>query len=60
MNDAKALCDRLEAYDFRCEAGPLRNCVDWQRLKELVGAANEKGPPAEASEPDRTGAVEPS
>lgn len=37
---AKALCDRLEHYGFECEAGPLRNCVEWRELKEL--AVNEK------------------
>jgi hypothetical protein len=42
MDNARALCERLEqAYSFECEAGPLRNCVEWQRLKELLGVASE-------------------
>lgn len=23
-------------YDFRCEAGPLKTCVDWQTLRESL------------------------
>lgn len=41
MDNAKALCDRLEHfYSFECEAGPLTNCVEWLRLKELLGVAS--------------------
>lgn len=30
------MIDRLENYyDFQCEAGPLRNCVEWQSLKRI-------------------------
>lgn len=32
----KDLLDRLEAYGFECEAGPLENCVDWQELKRRL------------------------
>lgn len=32
-----ALVKRLEThYDFQCEGGPLRNCVEWQELCALV------------------------
>ena len=27
------LIERLESYEFSCEAGPLTNCVDWTALK---------------------------
>jgi hypothetical protein len=31
------LLDRLENYyTFECEGGPLRNCVEWQRVKALL------------------------
>lgn len=39
---AKALFDRLEHYGFECEAGPLRNCVEWQSLKELAVSEKKK------------------
>lgn len=33
------LIERLENYyDFQCEGGPLKNCVEWIRLKEVVRA----------------------
>lgn len=42
------LSQRLEDYyDFQCEGGPLKNCVEWQQLKAYVltlGRAT--GPPA--------------
>ena len=28
------LADKLDAYGFECEAGPLINCVDWQEFKK--------------------------
>ncbi len=32
--------DLLEnSYRFECEAGPLKNCVEWQKLKADIGAA---------------------
>lgn len=38
--DARArLVARLENfYDFQCEGGPLRNCVEWQQLKDTLAA----------------------
>lgn len=34
-----ALVDRLENhYDFWCEGGPLRLCVEWQQLAALLRA----------------------
>ena len=39
--NARLLCVRLEqAYSFECEAGSLANCVEWRRLKELLGVAS--------------------
>lgn len=32
------LLDRIEAYGFECEAGPLKNCVEWIELKKRLGA----------------------
>lgn len=38
--DLRALIDRLENYyDFECTGGPLRNCVEWQQLKEAALSA---------------------
>jgi len=32
--------DRLEnAYQFECEAGPLKNCVEWQKLRSAIETA---------------------
>lgn len=37
---ALELVDRLENYyQFECEGGPLKNCVDWQRLKALIATS---------------------
>lgn len=37
MRDFSQLIDRLEnCYSFRCEAGPLKNCVEWQELKKAI------------------------
>lgn len=42
MDNAKDLCERLENfYSFECEAGPLATCVEWCRLKELLGIASD-------------------
>lgn len=31
------LIDRLEnLYDFECEGGSLKNCVDWIQLKDKI------------------------
>jgi hypothetical protein len=30
------LIQKLETYDFQCEAGPLEKCQDWINLKELL------------------------
>ena len=31
------LCDRLEInYDFECEGGPLKNCVEWRDLRKIL------------------------
>lgn len=33
----QALIDQLENYyDFQCEGGPLRNCVEWRQLKARI------------------------
>jgi hypothetical protein len=50
VNSLKPLIDRLEnSYDFQCEAGPLKNCVEWQQLKALLAALER-----EAFEANRT------
>ena len=36
------LADKLEtAYAFECEAGPLKNCVDWQTLRREAARLEE-------------------
>jgi hypothetical protein len=30
------LMEEIEKYGFECEAGPLDNCIQWQKLKELA------------------------
>lgn len=30
------LMAKIEAYGFECEAGPLVNCTDWQKLCEEI------------------------
>jgi hypothetical protein len=32
------LCERLEQYGFRCEAGSLKNCIEWKELRKMLGA----------------------
>lgn len=35
-----SVIDRLENfYQFECEAGPLKNCVEWQKLKSAIETA---------------------
>ena len=34
----KTLIDRIESnYLFSCEAGPLKNCTEWQELRGIMG-----------------------
>lgn len=41
MDRAAELCERIEsAYDFQCEAGPLKNCVEWIELRRLIAEAD--------------------
>lgn len=36
------MIDRLEhSYQFECEAGPLKNCLEWQKLKSAIDTAKE-------------------
>ena len=55
--NAKSLIDRIENhYQFDCEAGPLKNCVEWQRLKdaiETIEAALQKPRKNSASQANR-------
>ena len=38
----EALLDKLEnEYAFACEAGPLKNCVDWQALRRAAARQQE-------------------
>ena len=32
----RALVKKIESYDFECEAGPLKNCLSWIELQQLV------------------------
>lgn len=32
----KELIDKLEEYEFECEAGYLTNCLEWLKLKEIL------------------------
>ncbi len=35
-----SMIERLEnAYQFECEAGPLKNCVEWQKLRDGIATA---------------------
>lgn len=37
QQDAQRICDDLEnTHQVRCEAGPLRNCVEWIELKRRL------------------------
>lgn len=36
--DVAHLIKTLEEDNFECEAGPLKNRVEWQKLKKLAGA----------------------
>ena len=37
MNN-KSLFDVLESYGFKCKAGPLEKCQDWQDLRGAIEA----------------------
>ena len=37
LTAAQEALKQLERYNFECEAGPLRNCVHWQRLEAALG-----------------------
>src|SRR3954452_19510207 len=40
---AQIICDDLEnVHHIRCEAGPLKNCVEWIELRRKVGVPSEK------------------
>jgi len=34
MQKTEQLLNRIEQYNFECEAGNLINCTDWQELKK--------------------------
>lgn len=37
--EIEALIDRLENhYAFECEGGPLKNCVEWRKLRAYAAA----------------------
>lgn len=36
--DVAELTERLESYDFQCEAGDLRHCIDWHKIKDALAA----------------------
>jgi hypothetical protein len=36
LREVIAAADKLEGYSFECEAGPLKNCVDWDAFKLLA------------------------
>ena len=44
MNEITALIDAVERYGFECEAGPLTNCVDWQKLRAAIAALKAEKP----------------
>lgn len=46
--EAEILWQKIEAYNFECEGGPLRNCVEWQQLREALAAQSEAREKAEA------------
>lgn len=37
--EAIQILNRIEEYGFECEAGPLKNCVDWQKLRASLSEA---------------------
>src|SRR5665213_509646 len=42
------LLNRLDGdYDFQCEGGPLRNCVEWQQLRSALLSSSERAAPQE-------------
>lgn len=32
------LISRIDEYDFECEDGPMKNCVEWVALKKMMEA----------------------
>lgn len=52
----RRLIERLENYyDFQCEGGPLKNCVEWQQITAAItvrayGPVGASGEPADALE----------
>ena len=40
MDEIEPLFERVESYGFECEAGPLKNCVEWIELKRRVAEAD--------------------
>jgi len=36
MRESNLLTEKVEAYGFSCEAGPLESCKDWINLKETT------------------------
>jgi DNA-binding transcriptional regulator YdaS (Cro superfamily) len=49
---AAALCARIEsAYKFECEAGPLKNCVEWQELRRILSSHQVNDAPDLADDP---------
>jgi hypothetical protein len=34
------LAEHLETYNFECEGGPLKNCVDWKKIKAALREAS--------------------
>jgi len=41
--EALQILNRIEEYGFECEAGPLKNCVDWQKLRASLSEAPREG-----------------
>lgn len=36
----RELATKIDAYDFECEGGPMKNCVEWIALKESLNVQN--------------------
>ncbi len=36
LETGASLIERIERYAFECDSGPLRNCIDWHKLKASV------------------------
>lgn len=37
MEEIRELIDKIESYNFECEAGNLTKCSDWIQLKYKLG-----------------------